>query len=352
MPESRYDPHRGEWTLIAPGRRARPHPAHYANATPSQDDPACPFCPGNESATPPEVAALREEGGENAPGWRARCVANKYPAVGSGEPAYGGEGVFSSLRGGGCHEVLIDSPHHTKGLADLGEAHAGDVLALLQERTRAIAKTSGVRFVGAFKNHGAQAGASILHSHFQILGLPVHTGAVGKKLDHEAAFFQERNTALLDCMIEAERGQEERMVETGEEGAAVFCPWASRFPYLAYIAPWPTENSFIRSAPETIAVVGAALARTLKRYKELLHDPPVNISFLLAMNGAEETQKSHRWHIELFPRLTPLAGLEAGLGAHINEVAPERAAYELREVGLREYVSTSAPHFHRGPIDE
>ncbi len=352
MPESRYDPHRGEWTLIAPDRRARPHPAHYANATPTEEDPACPFCPGNESATPPEVGAIRDEGEENAPGWRARCVANKYPAVGSGEPARASEGVFSSLLGGGRHEVLIDSPRHTKGLADLGEAHAGDVLALLQERARALADAPGVRFVCAFKNHGAQAGASILHSHFQILGLPVHTGAFEKKLDIETGFYQERNAALLDHLLEAEREGGERMVETGEEGAAVFCPWASRFPYLAHITPWPTESCFTRSAPETLVAVGAALARTLRRYKELLHDPPVNLSFLLAADGMEENLKAHRWHIELFPRLTPQAALETGLGAHINEVAPEQAADELRSVAPRAHAASSSACFQRGPDDE
>ena len=348
MPESRYDPHRGEWTLIAPGRRARPLLAHFANATPKEEDPACPFCPGNERMTPPEVAAIRDAGEENAPGWRARCVANKFPAAGSGEIEREGEGFFTSLRGGGRHEVLIDSPHHTKSLADLGEVHAGAVLGLLQERARALAEAPGVRCVYAFKNHGAKAGASILHSHFQILGLPVGMGGVEKKFEQEAVFYQERNSALLDYMLEAESGQEERIVESGEEGAVVFCPWASRFPYLAYIAPWPTEASFTGSAPETIAAVGAALARTLKRYKALLHDPPFNLSFLLAVNGAKEYAEAHRWHIELFPRLTPLAGLEAGLGAHINEVAPECAADRLRSLDPGEHVASSSACFHRG----
>lgn len=345
MPESRYDPHRGEWTLIAPGRRARPHPAHYANTTPSQDDPACPFCPGNESETPPEVAALREEGEKDAPGWRARCVANKYPAVESGEPAREEEYLFSSLKGGGRHEVLIDSPHHTKGLADLGEPHAGGVLSLLQERARALAEAPGVSCVHAFKNHGAQAGASILHSHFQVLGLPVAAGGVGKKLERETVFYRERNAAILDRLIEAERGQEERIVETGEEGAVVFCPWASRFPYLVCISPWPTEASFTGSAPEAIAAVGAALARSLRRYKELLHDPPFNLSFLPAAKDPAGIPAAHRWHIELFPRLTPQAALETGLGAHINEVAPEQAANELRGVCFGERVFPSSPPF-------
>ena len=95
MPEMRHDPLRGERTLIAPGRRARPRPPHYANATPSSEDPSCPFCPGNESETPPETGAVRDEGTrENAWGWRARCVPNKYPAVGEGEPAREGKGGF------------------------------------------------------------------------------------------------------------------------------------------------------------------------------------------------------------------------------------------------------------------
>ena len=347
MPESRYDPHRGEWTLIAPERRARPHPAHYANATPAEADSSCPFCTGNEHMTPPEVAASRDGGEENTPGWRARCVANKYPAIESCALEREGEGVFTSLKGGGRHEVLIDSPHHTKALADLGEAHAADVLGLLQERARALIETPGVRFVFAFKNHGAMGGASILHSHFQILGLPFATGGFEKMLEREAAFYQERKVALLDYMLEAERAQENRIVEAGNEGAIVYCPWAARFPFLVRIAPWPTERCFAGSAPETIAAVGAALTRTFRRYKELLRDPPVNVSILAA--GAPE---AHRWHIELFPRLTPLAGLETGLGAHINEVAPERAADELRSTDPRECAVSSSACFHRGADHE
>ena len=330
MPELRYDPHGGEWTLIAPGRGPRPRPAHHASATPVESDPRCPFCPGNEGETPPEVDAIRESGEENAPGWRARCVANKYPAIRREEPVRGGGDIFLSRRGGGRHEVLIDSPHHAKGLADLSDAHAGDVLRLLQRRTRALMKDPGVLSVSIFKNHGALSGASVLHSHIQILALPVRTGRAERKRDAEAAFHEERKEALLEHMVRSERARRERMVETGAEGAAVFCPWGSRLPYLACITPWPTETSFADSAPPTLAAVGGALARTLRRYKACLRDPPVTVSFFLEAGGAEEGLGAHRWHIELFPRLVPLAGLEAGLGTHVNEVAPERAADALR----------------------
>lgn len=333
MPELRYDPHGGGWTLIAPERGARPRPAHHTSATPGEDDPRCPFCPGNEGETPPEVDAIRESGEANAPGWRVRCVANKYPAIRHGASVREGGDMFLVRRGGGRHEVAIDSPHHTKGLADLSDAHTGGVLRLLQRRARALMKTPGVRCVSIFKNHGAAAGASILHSHIQILALPVRTGRARRKRDAEAAFHAERKEALLERMIRSERARGERMVETGAEGAAVFCPWGSRLPYLACIAPWPTEASFLDSPPRTLDAVGGALARTLRRYKARLRDPPITVSFFLEAGGADEGAR--RWHIELFPRLVPLAGLEAGLGTHINEVAPERAAHALRAASPR-----------------
>ncbi len=342
MPELRYDLHLGEWTLIAPERRARPHPAHHARATPRKEDPVCPFCPGRENETSAEIAAIRKGGG-----WHARCVANKYPAVGEGERARGGSDVFSSIKGGGRHEVLIDSARHTKGLADLSDTHAGRVLGLLQHRTRALVKHSGVRCVFAFKNHGAMAGASILHSHMQILALPAHAGNAERKRRNEAAFHKECKAALLDYTLAAEREKKERMVEPGEEGAAVFCPWGSRFPYLACITPWPTEASFLSSAPRTIASVGGALARTLRRYKARLNDPPVNVFLFLATEERDENSGAHRWHIELFPRLTPLAGLEAGLGVHVNEVTPEHAADALRRADFRE-PPAAPPRFHKG----
>ena len=120
------------------------------------------------------------------------------------------------------------------------------------------------------------------------------------------------------------------MVEDGG-GAVVLCPFASRFPYQTAIAPWPLEESFCDSPPETLAAVGGALARALRRLKDLLDDPPFNAVFRIETNPAgEEDARPHPWRIEVFPRLTALAGFELGAGVHINEVAPEDAAAELR----------------------
>ena len=162
MADLRRDPFSGSWTLIAAGRAGRPRDHAHAPATPAGPLPGCPFCPGNEDKTPPEIDRI--EGGKG--GWLLRAVPNLYPAIEvdslSDDLA---EGLRQSMSGGGRHEVIIDSPDHTSGLADLPDAHTGKVLALLQRRVRELYLISSVRDAAPFKNHGATAGASLEQSH-------------------------------------------------------------------------------------------------------------------------------------------------------------------------------------------
>ncbi|MEE9257443.1 MAG: galactose-1-phosphate uridylyltransferase, partial [bacterium] len=163
MADLRRDPFSGSWTLIAAGRANRPRDHAYPPATPGEPLPGCPFCPGNEDKTPPEIG--RTEGGSKG-GWLLRAIPNLYPAI---EPSSLSdektEGLLQSMSGGGRHEVIIDSPDHLRGLADLPDAHSGKVLALLQRRVRELYRIPSVRAVAPFKNHGATAGASLEHSH-------------------------------------------------------------------------------------------------------------------------------------------------------------------------------------------
>ncbi len=96
------------------------------------------------------------------------------------------------------------------------------------------------------------------------------------------------------------------------------------------------QNTFAASLPEAIAAAGATFARSLRRIKNLLGDPPLNAFFHIETRPeAEESPFAHCWRIEVIPRLTVLAGLELGGGTHINEVLPERAAEEWRAADAR-----------------
>ena len=165
MPELRHDTLTGRLVLLAPGRAARPD-THPGDADPTSPpalrsvEPGCPFCPGNESNTPPEVARIGS-GAPDAPGWSVRVVPNLYPIV-------GGEGAGSGATG--AHEVVILSPDHAHGFHHLDDEQATQVLTVLRDRARAHAAT-GSAYVQTLINHGRVAGASIAHPHAQVLAL-------------------------------------------------------------------------------------------------------------------------------------------------------------------------------------
>lgn len=330
MPELRQDPLTGHLVLLAPGRLRRPGRHARGAATPRGPDPECPFCPGREGETPPEVDALREDGSApGTPGWRLRCVPNKYPAI-APDPLTGpGDAALPALAGGGYHEVLVDSPDHLKGLADLPGEQSTQALRMVQRRARAFFRDPAVRALAVFKNHGAGAGASMPHSHLQLLALPAAPLLIERRRAREARHFQEGGEPLLVHLANAELKRGERIVEGGERGALVLCPYASRFPYQTLILPWPAGASFLEASPETLNAIGAALARQLGRLKALLDDPPLNVFLHLDCRDGSDP-RAHPWHVEVFPRLTNLAGLEAASGAHILEVSPEEAAGRLR----------------------
>ncbi len=282
---------------------------------------------------PPHTDIL--SGAANDPaGWRARAVPNKYPAVGGGPaPNPQNPGPFPSLAGSGRHEIIVDSPVHLQGLADLPDVHAGEILAFLQRRVREFYRNDSIRAITVFKNHGATAGASLPHSHIQVVGLPEVPSSVAKARETGGRFRQKEGCALLAHFIETERKEKARIIEVGEE-TIVLCPFASRFPYETLISPWPVEESFCDSPRESLHAVGGALARTLRRIKTLLADPPLNVAFHMEIRPSDGDSPSNcAWYIEVLPRLAVLAGLEAGFGMHINVTSPEDAAAELRGAG-------------------
>jgi UDPglucose--hexose-1-phosphate uridylyltransferase len=334
MAELRRDPYADRWTLFASERANRPRDAARSPATPAAPKEDCPFCRGSEEKTPPEIDRIGEAG--DRPSWRVRVVANKFPAVSVEALTEERGDLFGLMAGGGGHEVIIDSFDHLRGLADLPDEHSVQVLSMLQRRVRALFEIPSVRAVLPFKNHGAPAGASIEHSHLQVIATPALPANLAIERQIAERFYRENGHSLAEETGRWELRQGSRIVETGDNGALVYCPFASRFPYQTTIVPWPPQNSFAVSPPGAIAAAGTAFARSLRRIKDLLGDPPLNAFFHIETRlGPGESPAAHCWRIEIIPRLTVLAGLELGSGMHINETLPERAAESLRAADAR-----------------
>src|SRR5262245_5253858 len=168
MPELRRDPVTGRWVIVAPERADRPHA--FLRLAREWDDPAsCPFCPGHEAMTPPEVLALREGGPPNGPGWSLRVVPNRFPALRTEERMVrGGVGMYDRMGGVGAHEVIIETPDHTRELAQQSPEQVEQVLRAAQARMLDLARDVRLRSALLCKNIGAASGASLSHPHSQL----------------------------------------------------------------------------------------------------------------------------------------------------------------------------------------
>jgi UDPglucose--hexose-1-phosphate uridylyltransferase len=309
VPELREDPLTGAVVILAPGRALRPD-TFRASGTPTAITgiPAsCPFCPGKEEMTPPEVYRTGT-GAPQARGWQVRVVPNLYPIVGDGVP--------------GAHEVAVLSPDHARSFAELDDDAAAEVLVVLRDRC-AHHLARGLVHAQAFVNHGRAAGASIEHPHAQLVAV----GFVPPKV----ASAQHRFASAGRDLVDATRRDAERagvVVLPGD--VAAWCPVASVSPYEIVLAHAGAGARFDAAPDEVVAAVGRALRRALGAMHTVLGDVPYNVVVHTAPATVDPTGEYH-WYVEVTPRLTVTAGFEDATGVFVNVVAPELAANELRE---------------------
>jgi UDPglucose--hexose-1-phosphate uridylyltransferase len=326
MSQLRQDPTTKEWVIIAPQRAVRPHdPPRVERARLPARDPACPFCPGNEERTPPEIMRVG-----NGSGWRVRVVPNLFPAVSpDGEPRRAADGVFGRMEGVGAHEVIVESPRHDARIDEMAEDEVEDVLGVWRQRYQALEREPWARSVVLFKNFGATAGTSLVHTHSQVVAIPVHGPEDLRRHSVALRYFDDTGRSVYDDLRDAEVRQGERVV--AEVGSMVsFAPFASRAPFETWILPARHRSSFARADDGELADLARALREVLRALREAAGDPDFNI-VVTSGPAADRDQPHFTWHVRVLPRLATAAGFELGSGMSINPVAPEDAAARMRE---------------------
>jgi len=342
MPELRHDPIQKRWVIIATERGRRP------DDYPRQEEPMpggfCPFCEGNESKTPPEIAAIRRNsGGPNQPGWDVRVVPNKFPALRiEGDLDRKGLGLFDRMNGVGAHEIIIETPQHDLNIADASVEQVQKVLWMYRARLQDLLRDIRFKYVLIFKNHGASAGASLSHPHTQIIATPVTPLTLAGELNAAKQHYLDKERCLFCDIIQQELESRERIVVSDDQFVAM-TPFASSFPFEIFLAPRNHHHSFAEISDDVLRKLAMVLKEVLSRIKKCLNDPAYNFlihtipntkSRARRANYWETIELDYHWHIELVPRLTRIAGFEWGTGFFINPTAPEEAAKYLREVEL------------------
>ena len=341
MPELRKDPIVGRWVIIAHERARRPHDFKGEGQTQSEAG-LCPFCEGHEDKTPPEIVAYRERHSRpNGPGWRIRVVPNKFPALKvEGQLNKRGDGIYDLMAGVGAHEVIIESPKHFVSMAQLTDDNVREVLWVYRDRLVDLKRDTRLVHGMLFKNVGAASGASLEHTHSQLIVTPIVPISVWEEMTGSLEFYNYRGRCIYCDMVQQEIATQKRIVLDSAHFTA-FCPYASRFPFETWILPKQHSSHFENIPKPGVDDLGTVLRAVLNKLELALDSPPYNYIVHTAPFDHQELPHYH-WHIEIIPRLTKVAGFEWGTGFYINPVTPEEAAAFLREVevGLPTYSNT------------
>ncbi len=330
MPEFRKDPLTGRCIIVSTERAKRPQP--LTDNSPSNSEP-CPFCPGNENQTPPEVLAYREpQTKPNAPGWNVRVVPNKYPAVTTGQPWPGRSGLYKSSDAPGVHEVIIEAADHLLSIASLDEAQLATVLRAYRDRILKLKEDPRWRCILIYKNQGAPAGATLEHCHSQLIALPMIPKQVAEEISAARAYFDSTGCCLYCDTVQQELSDRKRWVAESDR-FIVLCPYASRFPYETWILPKFHSPYFESLGSDEWTKLARCLKETFIRLNRRLGNPSLN--YILHSTPPDGTAADYfDWHLEILPKLIQVAGFEWGSGSFINPVAPEDAARLLRDLVL------------------
>jgi len=330
MPELRRDPIVGRWVIISTERARRPSDFASTPRVASQPNAPCVFCPGQESRTPGEVWALRPAGGlPNGSGWLVRVVPNKFPALRiEGDLERSGEGLYDRMSGVGAHEVVIESPDHEARIEELSVAHLAEVLRAYRERVVDLARDPRLEYVMVFKNQGDAAGATLEHSHSQLIATPIVPMMVAEELSGALQHFRIKQRCIWCDIVRQERQVGVRVIRE-EGGLIAVAPFAPRAPFETWILPVAHRSSYEETPGDDLQSLAALLGEILRRMSRALSDPPYNLILHSAPLRARALEHFH-WHLEIIPKLTRVAGFEWGSGFFINPTPPEEAARHLR----------------------
>ena len=318
MSELRQDPLTRDWVILSPGRAARPHDTNGDVAV------RCPFCPGREAQTPPEVDRITI--GDD---WAVRVVPNRYALLEPGALSRQAAEFGRRMPGIGAHEVIIETPEHERTLGTLPQAQLRRVLAMYLRRSRVLAETvPAASQIVVFRNQGERAGTSLTHPHAQIVATPVVSPEVRRRIADEIAWFDATGRCATCEMLKRELGCGDRIVHESP-GFVTVAPFASPHPYQLQVVPGHHAASFLDAGEDLLDDLAQHLHDVAAVLEAQLEVPHYNLVVLTPPLDQIHLRANH-WLIELVPRLTTPAGFELGARISVNTVTPEDAAHRLR----------------------
>lgn len=342
-----------ESVLIATARGMRPKKMEEQVTRDNRSHvDTCPFCRGNEEKTPPPISSFPSE-----EAWDIRIVPNLYPVLGDDNAQSSlSFGLQQVIDGYGRHEVIIDNPNHGITLHEMTREHLANLFCVYQQRMAQLYQSDErLKYVLVFKNFGAAAGASIPHTHSQIIATPVVPENVQNEVYHSREYHKKLGQCVFCSLIDEaltyeatiydrNSGEVRRKIDVGQyviersDKFVAIKPFASRFEWEVHILPLQHQADFLNTSEDDLTDFARILKRTMARLDKVVGGVQYNFFLHSQPHGAEfdDCSGSYHWHLEICPRTSIPTGFELGSGLFVSTVSPEMAAEELRQVDLAE----------------
>ncbi|MCW4034782.1 MAG: DUF4921 family protein [Candidatus Bathyarchaeota archaeon] len=332
--EVRKDYLLNRWVVIATNRNKRP--TDFVKKQESKQDGICPLCPGNEHLTPPavlvylladgEIVKEKEQNDLRLKDWVLRVVPNLFPVfvVPKQDDVIIKKGP-QLANAVGHHEVIVETPCHDEHPAVARVSQLVHTVNAYVDRIKALSSKPYVKHVALFKNYGMDSGASLSHTHSQLITTPFLPTTLEEELKASKQFWNKNGECIFCDIIKKERSGPRFIWEN--QSFVVFAPYASVNPMEFWVFPKRHQSNMANMSDNEIKDLAETLRVCLGALKTLLNNPSYNFGFHTLLQ--KDAQDCYHWHLEVYPKVLTWAGFEKSTGMYINMVLPEDAASEL-----------------------
>jgi UDPglucose--hexose-1-phosphate uridylyltransferase len=313
--EIRYDEVLDEWVTIASHRQGRTH------LPPADECPLCPSTADRHTEVPAED-------------YDVVVFENRFPSLAEdAEPGFAETDVRRA--GHGRCEVIVFTSDHDTALSQLPPERVRLLLDAWVDRSRALAELPSVEQVFCFENRGQEIGVTLSHPHGQVYGYPFVTPRTRQMVAAARGYRERTGRDVYADRVAAELADGSRLVTSTEQWVA-FVPFAARWPVEVHLYPRrsvPDLPTLDADARDDFPQVYLDVLRAM----DALYDAPLPYISAWHQAPVRVDRDLAALHLEVFSvkrapgKLKFLAGSESGMGAFINDVAPERIAATLRD---------------------
>ncbi len=322
MGELRKDLTKNRWVLV---RQSLGMPA---------EGPDCPFCPGHEHETPPEITAYRKDGTPSDGPWEIRVVPDGDPYFRVEEDLVReGVGMYDKVSPRGASELVIESPQHVTW-ATMPEEGLGRVLWMYRDRILDLKRDAKIRDIMVMKRVG-RVGARIQHPYSRIIAIPVIFDDKRGELTQSREYYSYKHRCVYCDTLRQEIASGERVLALTTH-YLVFLPYAARYPYETWILPQKHQCAFESATTTEIGELARLLQRLARCYLKALETASHEMVWHTAPNLQSKILRGewgtiaddYHWHVEVVPE--PEQRNRVG-GVYVNSVPPEEGVKRLRE---------------------